>query len=110
MTSGTITFHSDTGRVSLGEIQPDGSYTLTTTNPGDGGIVGQNSVTIMATKVGGGSAGYASFEEELKGKNKITIPGKIEWLVPEIYSRPETTTLKAEVEDKLNEINFEIPK
>ena len=37
------------------------------------------------------------------------VAGKVEWLVPEKYSRPETSGLTAQVEDKNNEIDFDIP-
>src|SRR5262249_49173849 len=118
--SGQITFHSENGRSALGQIDAEGNYTLTTFEPGDGAIVGNHIVTIQATKVGPGGMGFASPEDEMrwteqgmkKGKvgGKILITGKVEWLVPEVYASPQTTKLKATVEDKYNTINFEIEK
>jgi hypothetical protein len=117
VTSGQIMFHCENGRPALGDIQPDGSYVLTTLKAGDGALVGSHTVTITATKVGAGSMGFASAEEEMRwteegmkhgSASTILVPGKVEWLVPEIYSQPKTTTLRALVEKKKNEINFDL--
>jgi hypothetical protein len=38
------------GKVAVGNIQPDGTYELTTYSNGDGAIVGDHWVTLLATK------------------------------------------------------------
>jgi hypothetical protein len=112
---GKIRFIPEHGRPAIGSIAADGTYTLTTNKPGDGALVGTHRVSIMATKVGPGSFGEPkSREEELellkkRHPTKWLVAGKVEWLVPEKYSRPETSGLTATVEDKKNEINFDIP-
>lgn len=117
VTTGQITFHSEGGRPAIGEIDAEGNYTLTTFKQGDGAIVGKHTVTIHATKVGGGSMGFASPEDEMRwteqgmkkgGSNKILVPGKVEWLVPEKYSRSESSDLKKEVKEGENIINFDL--
>src|SRR4051812_24314393 len=52
VTSGHIVFTpaagkgGDTGQTATGEIESDGSYTMTTFNTGDGAILGQHIVTV----------------------------------------------------------------
>jgi hypothetical protein len=77
--------------------------------------VGRHKVTIMATKVSGGSEAPATFEQELEwakkgvqSSGKILIPGEVTWLVPEKFSRAQTTDLTAEVKPEENTINFDL--
>jgi hypothetical protein len=115
--SGTIMFHPKSGPAAVATIQPDGSYTLTTLKPGDGAVVGPHRVTIQATTVGEGSLiEPKSIDEEVKlaqkkaPGGKILVAGKVTWVVPEKYSRLETSDLTAQVASGPNTIDFEIPK
>ena len=117
VTGGKIMFYPEHGRPSLGTIAEDGTYSLTNKVAGDGAQVGQHKVTIESTKVHPGSTIEAkSVEEEMsqarKGypPGKWLVAGKLDWLVPEKYSRLESSTLTATVEDKSNVIDFDIPK
>lgn len=105
--SGTITFYPRQGRPASGAIQPDGSYQLTTFREGDGAVLGPHKVAIHANRVTGGAT-PKSFEEELRGVGSFNAPSKVEWLVPERYSRPETTPLTAEVADGPNVLDFKL--
>ena len=114
--TGTIMFHPDAGPAAVGAIGSDGTYTLTTIKSGDGAVVGSHRVTIQATTVGPGSlADPKSFEEEMElaqrkdPKAKVLVPGKVNWLVPEKYSRPDTTDLTAQVQSGTNTIDFPLP-
>jgi hypothetical protein len=114
--TGTIMFHPDAGPAAVGAIGPDGTYTLTTIKSGDGAVVGSHRVTIQATAVGPGSlADPKSFEEEMQlaqrqdPKAKVLVPGKVEWIVPEKYSRPDTSDLTATVQPGSNTIDFVLP-
>jgi len=111
MTAGRITFYPKAGRPATGQISGDGSYTLTTFKPGDGAVVGDHVVTIKATKVTGAPVAPMTFEDELKGGGTQPAAADtptIEWIVPESYSRRETTPLKAVVEDRDNVQDFKI--
>jgi hypothetical protein len=113
VTSGTIMFHPDAGPTAVGAIGADGTYTLTTFKRGDGALVGSHRVTIEATTVGAGSmVEPKSIDEELamRQKGKVLVAGKVEWVVPEKYSRLETTDLKATVESGANTRDFDIPR
>ena len=114
--TGTIMFYPDAGPAAVGAIGPDGAYSLTTIKQGDGAVVGSHRVSIQATTVGPGSlADPKSFEEEMDlaqrkdPKAKVLVPGKVEWIVPEKYSRPETTDLTATVQPGANTIDFVLP-
>ena len=106
---GTITFYPTQGRSALGKIQPDGSYTLTTFNDDDGAVPGSHQVTIKATQVSGPAA-PSSFEEELAQAQAggVSQTATVTWLVPEKYSRRETTPLTAVVAEKATRIDFDI--
>lgn len=109
--TGIIMFHSDTGPAGVGNIQKDGSYVLTTTLKNDGAVVGNHTVTIQATSVGAGTMEEPkSLEEEIKQSRatKILVPGKVTSLVPEKYSTTVTSTLKVEVKNQENIIDFDL--
>jgi hypothetical protein len=114
--TGTIMFYPDAGPAAVGAIGPDGTYTLATIKPGDGAVVGSHRVTIQATTVGPGSlVDPKSFEEEMQlaqrkdPKAKVLVPGKVDWIVQEKYSRPDTTDLTATVLPGTNTIDFLLP-
>jgi hypothetical protein len=112
VTQGTIMFIPADGRAAVGQIAGDGTYNLTTIHPGDGALVGSHKVTIHATKVGAATwAEPTSLEAEIKLSKgqKVLVPGKVEWLVPERYSRLETTDLTASVRAGDNTIDFDLP-
>jgi hypothetical protein len=105
--SGKIAFRPTAGRSSLGTIASDGSYTLSTFSPGDGAILGKHHVTIEATKVTGPSAPKSLDEERRGGADLSTLPQVI-WIVPQLYSRTETSPLEANVQPGSNTIDFDL--
>jgi hypothetical protein len=50
VTKGTVFVEPEAGRPAQGEIQPDGTYVLSTTKPGDGVIAGTHKVTLGIPK------------------------------------------------------------
>jgi hypothetical protein len=116
VTQGRILFYPEAGRAALGDIGPDGTYTLTTFKPHDGALVGPHRVAIHATRVGPGSlAAPRSAEEEVEWSRKgapggkVLVAGKVEWLVPERYSVADTSGLTATVTRGPNTIDFDLP-
>ena len=111
--AGTILFHPADGPTAVGAIGPDGAYTLTTLRSNDGAVVGSHRVTIQATAVGAGSlVDPKSLDAEVKLSRqggKVLVAGKVSWLVPEKYSRLDTSGLTAQVEPGANAIDFDIP-
>ena len=109
--TGIIMFNSDNGPAAVGNIQKDGSYVLTTTRKNDGAVVGFHTVTIQATSVGAGTMEEPkSLEDEIKQSRsgKILVPGKVTFLVPEKYATTVTSSLKAEVKNQENMIDFDL--
>jgi hypothetical protein len=74
-------------------VEPDGSFVLSTYNANDGSPVGEFVVTVVCRQP----------VVDASGK-----PGPN--LLPERYSKPETTELKARVKDGNNEFTFELKK
>ena len=113
LTKGKIVFFPEKGRSSMASIGADGSYELTTFEEGDGALPGKHKVTITAMESQGGPMPQ-SMEEEiemgLSGKGGMAGPSEVKWIVPEKYSRRDTTPLEAEVTlDDDNVVNFDIP-
>jgi hypothetical protein len=107
VTSGRINFYPTSGaRLSSGEIQPDGSYTLTTFKPSDGALLGTHRVTITSTKVIGPEAAKSIQEES---KIPVSNLGRVVWLVDQKYSQQSTTDLQGEVKTGSNTIDFNLP-
>lgn len=87
------------GRPSSGEIQSDGSYTLTCYDEDDGAAMGRHRVTVTAFTTD------EKTTDDFFGSGK---PVKRVWLVPEKYSRRESTTLQVEVETGSEKIDFDL--
>ena len=94
---GTITFQPDQGQPSVADIQPDGTYRLSTFKEGDGAVAGHHRVFVIAntadpTKIPGSSPGWTPPKD----------------LVPTKYNKPETSGLKATVSEEQKEYNFDL--
>jgi hypothetical protein len=107
--TGTINFvpvNATTGRAASGEIKPDGSYTLTTKDPGDGAMAGEYVVTINMNEVDRSGVettpgGMPRLDQMKRVQVKALIPAK--------YGDPGKTDLKAKVEPRSNSFDFDIP-
>jgi hypothetical protein len=65
VTTGRISFHPTTGeRPAMANIQPDGSYSLTTFESGDGALLGHHKVSIKSTRIENESAPPKDFKED----------------------------------------------
>jgi len=103
---GEVTFSPtrDNGRTAAGNIQGDGSYRLTTMNPGDGALPGRYRVSVTAVAV--------DFSEVETTKGGPPLSEEAEEILPRIhyapsrYENPDTSGLTAEVKPQSNTINF----
>jgi hypothetical protein len=50
LTKGTIRFEPDAGRKASGAIRPDGTFVLSTVQPGDGAVPGVHRVAVTAPR------------------------------------------------------------
>ena len=105
---GQIVFYPEKGRPATGSIGSDGSYRLTTFVTGDGAMLGRYRVTIEAMRTTRGGARPKTLEDELHGVGQGSGQAVMEWLVPEKYSRQETTPLTVEVKSGQNTINLDL--
>jgi hypothetical protein len=71
-----------------GQVEPDGSFSLTTYDKGDGAPPGEYSVTVEWRKL------VTKGEEAEAGPN----------VLPDLYSKPETTPLKVTVAEEPNDL------
>jgi hypothetical protein len=101
LATGRIGFWPDKGLPAYAPIQSDGTYRLTTFESGDGVVPGTYVVTIEATLVEYAGPQFHSAEQEFQHRAdaRACKPAKprVRRLVPERYSRRETSDLRAEV-------------
>ena len=94
--SGTISFVAADKPAAYGDLQPDGSFALHTTNPGDGATPGAYRVIVVAMQDQGG----------LLPEQRSPLPPPT---VPIKYTSLATTDLTAEVvSGKKNVIDFNL--
>lgn len=95
---GTVTFIPvGPGKSATGEIQEDGTYTLTTYSKGDGATIGKHGVMVIS-------------ERDTSNLPAESAEANVDLsLIPEKYSMsPKTSGLTAEVKEGGNEINFDL--
>lgn len=95
--NGTVMFVPEEGPTATGEIQSDGSYTLTTYVPGDGAVAGNYKVVIIAVQD----------QSNRLPEDRNPLPPTI---VPDRYTSAATTDLRAEVKEGENTIDFPLEK
>jgi hypothetical protein len=94
--NGTVLFiPSDQGPSATGELQKDGTYTLTTYRKGDGAVLGKHKVVIVAME---------DNSDKLPEQRNPLPPS----IVPDKYTSAVTTDLTAEVKDVENVIDFNL--
>ena len=96
---GAVMFQPEAGPPARGQIQPDGSFTLSTYGNGDGAIIGKHRVRITC------------FESQRPGYQPDPSqgePGVGESLIPKKYQRLEQSGLTAEVKDETEPFVFEL--
>jgi hypothetical protein len=112
---GQIMFYPDNGRPAMSVIDADGHYSLTTFKSDDGAMLGHHRVTIDARRnvkrkrtpktTESPNTMEAMLSEE--GSDLHEAP-KVEWLAPERYASPTTSTLTAEVKSGDNTVDFDL--
>lgn len=92
--NGTVNFVPASGPSATGEIGSDGSFQLTTFRKGDGAVLGEHKVVIVAMQKN---------DPNVEAFTPLPPP-----IVPIKYTSLATTDLKAEVKDQENTINFDL--
>jgi hypothetical protein len=112
VTQGRISFHPTTGdRPALANIQPDGSYALTTFEHGDGALLGHHKVSIKSTRIENAPPPPKDFREEAAQAAELAKQGgpHLVFIVDKKYYDERTTDLEAEVKAGNNQIDFNLP-
>lgn len=91
---GAVVFLSQSGHVGFGNIQPDGSFQVTTFRDDDGVVLGTHKVAVIAVDYN---------QPPPEPPAKLAESG-----VPERYTRFETTPLRAEVTREIKQIEFDL--
>lgn len=92
----SVTFiPTEGGRPATGKTDETGQFELTTITTGDGAIVGDHQVTVTLVKTTGKAAEVG--EDGLQVGRVDPSTQQVEWVVPEKYTRPETSGLRAKV-------------
>ena len=102
VTEGRIIFYPEDGRrLAMSALDASGNYALTTFESQDGAFLGKHQVVIDAVREI--ASGPSS-----PGNEGANI--KLQRLVPAVYADRKTSPLEAEVGDRENTIDFEIPQ
>ncbi|MFM8497211.1 MAG: hypothetical protein ACKOEM_17075 [Planctomycetia bacterium] len=120
VTTGAVWFYpAGSGRPAIGQIGPDGRFTLATFAAGDGALLGDHRVVIEAREIERTSAPPpkaaadlpADLPEEVRREMEsgMLLREKVIWLVPEVYAATSTTPLRADVKPGSNTIDFDLP-
>ena len=88
LSRGAVRFKPAEGRVATGEIGPNGSFKLSTYEPGDGAVTGIHEVTVHAS-------------EELDDNS-------IRWYVPKKYQRAATSELTQTIDGPTDNLVIEL--
>jgi hypothetical protein len=107
---GRISFHPEKGRLATAALEPDGSFVLTTFNPGDGALIGSHKVTIKATRIANGLPVAKSVADEanVARKGHAASEAQVVWIIPAKFAETATTPLTAMVENRSNTIDFDV--
>jgi hypothetical protein len=112
VTQGRISFHPITGeRPALATIQPNGTYSLTTFERGDGALLGHHKVSIKSTRIENAPPPPKDFREEAAQAAEVAKKGgpQLVFIVDKKYYDERTTDLEAEVKPGDNKIDFKLP-
>lgn len=98
VTQGSVVFTPPQGWPARGELDAEGRFTLSTYETGDGAILGQHEIVVIAQS---GPDPSEHFERP--------PPAPTKWLIPERYGSRTTSGLTYEVhKDQPNEITLEL--
>ena len=102
VTEGRIIFYPEDGRrLAMSALDPSGNYALTTFDSQDGAFLGKHQVVIDAVReIASGPSSPGNEGDNIK----------LQRLVPEVYADRKTSPLEAEVDDRENTIDFDIPQ
>jgi hypothetical protein len=89
-----VMFHHAAGRTAYGVTGEDGTFYLTTRDPGDGALIGDHCVTVSLTRQEGGvqqnDAGVEDYSRPILEEKTIAV-------VPKVYNDPRTSPINVTI-------------
>jgi hypothetical protein len=111
VTKGLVTFvpaggaGAQTGQSATGEIQEDGSFTLSTFEDGDGAVLGEHIVAVQSREQDPALEGQGMPIPDARGRLKTKPP---KHLVPERYGTPGKSPLRQTVVEGSNTVKLDL--
>ncbi|MCA1686777.1 MAG: hypothetical protein LC745_12580 [Planctomycetia bacterium] len=109
VTNGSVMFTpaggkgGETGQGAVGQLESDGSFTLTTFDKGDGALLGEHVVTVEALGVSGTDISKSATKPD--GTINYVLPKQT---IPEKYQGAGTSPLRFTVKEGSNTANLEL--
>lgn len=99
------------GRPAFGVTDAEGKYELTTFEEGDGALIGNHVVTILAVDEKVSDKATAAAEEHGSLSEFMAPQAKQKWIIPERYSEKDTSGLSFDVKPgENNQADFPLTK
>jgi hypothetical protein len=98
-----VLFTPEQGRPAEAITDASGGFVLHTFDKDDGAVPGNHKVTVTLSKADSAAVNNEGLENPLAGKNV-----QIQWIVPQKYSRPETSGLSWEVVAGMPPVRLEL--
>lgn len=100
-----VMLHHDAGRTAYAVTAKDGTFKMTTREPGDGALAGRHTVTVSLTIQEGGVQPDAN---NLEDYSRPISAEKLTHVVPAIYNNPNTSPLAFIIEKPTNALKIEL--
>jgi hypothetical protein len=100
-----VMLHHDAGRTAYAITADDGSFKMTTREPGDGALPGKHVVTVSLTLQEGGVQPDAN---NLEDYSRPISAEKLTPIVPAIYNKPSTSPLAFVIDKPTNALKIEL--
>jgi len=100
-----VMLHHDAGRTAYAITAEDGTFKMTTREPGDGALAGRHTVTVSLTLQEGGVQPDAN---NLEDYSHPIAAEKLIHVVPAIYNNPKTSPLAFVIEKPTNALKIEL--
>jgi hypothetical protein len=100
-----VMLHHDAGRTAYAITAEDGSFKMTTREPGDGALAGRHTVTVSLSRQEGGVQPNAN---NLEDYSRPISAEKLTHIVPTVYNDPKTSPLTFIIEKPTNALKIEL--
>jgi len=100
-----VMFHHQGGQTAYAITAADGSFALTTHDPGDGVLAGEHHVTVSLTVQEGG---VQPNEKGLEDYTRPIVAERLVNVVPKIYNAPNTSPVTVTIAKNVSRVKIEL--